>query len=1023
MAHNNYNGWAERNENEPRGPSALTRFLSFRLSPANVFRMSRIRGGSLPANLSPENQEVSPFQNTNERQPAIQLQRLPEPANGHRAARWAVFNNFITYESNYMETLRFLTVDCYNELMRQEHILERSKTAEIFAYLPQIRKLHEHFREWVRKSADCWQEKEISGWFFGAMLEQPALLMTYTMFVANYKRAVAVLKRELARNRAFRNFIESQMIQANQRQHSFEAFFMRPIQRMIHFELQISDMMQQTPKDHPDMPLLEMCKRRVQYLVSQLDALEGHTGSLEGVLKGTFPGRFPSAPYAYRWPRTRVLRCENLLQISTNREGAPVESILPLYLMTDRVLLTILNDSTRAGRFEGKLNFKWMLPLQEIDFQTAFNHETASREPYMEMLRLMLDFATMSEIEALVGGLHNSFDGLNPVRVAGILDSFGASIQKLNDDARKTEALFNSKELVLRTKKNGYYSGSGRKYRLQFEDASAKRRWFVHARLAQRALASTFHSSAWWVGHDQLFATYEPVFLCKFSTYSRAQTSKITCGCYYEPNLSAPLYARLPLTDWLRNQNSVWICSYDGENTVVALYTHDVIGSILRRRTLLALPGVLVESIVHVPIGMVEADDDSTVDSVWLGMQDQLIIYSATYPLMDEPLLTVPIRGCPQHMLYVQGRVYVGLDDGKLLVYRIGAEGVWNLYEPVVIHVSDSPISALLRIGNDVYVAAGFTVTVIDGRTDLVANVFYPEDPESQQNPRAIVQMAHSVNGLWLVRCGSSTVSLYRNSPWKLQEGLDVGKHVTRVMPHVAMMYFRSEISITALQIFDDSLWIGTNGGVTLTVVLPARRNVPLVADYVYPAKHGNMQNVSLLLPLLPPSNNDVVDGSSYDAASDFPPTKDDEDSSSSYVTAPNETDTDSSDSGLGRRHYTYTGTIPKQPRAPPELDRKPSIAKSPNRRTPNWPAPFAGSSRGARATPARGEDPTTALIVVGGEGYVNWYQWEQMTAGRSTYTSFEDMEHELMDDAFPSAQALLWEKRINRPVNRDETP
>ncbi|XP_058127696.1 rho guanine nucleotide exchange factor 10-like protein [Anopheles ziemanni] len=1024
MAHRaNNNGRAEREANEPRGPSALTRFLSFRLSPASVFRRSRIRGGSLPGNQSPENQEVSPPQGTNNRPAAIKLKPLPEPTNDHRGARWAVFNNFITYESNYMETLQFLTLDCYNELIKNDNTLHRSKTAEIFAYLPQIRKLHEHFQEWVATSADCWHVREISGWFFGAMLEQPALLMTYTMFVANYKRAVGVLKRELARNRTFRNFVESRLIQANQRQHSLESFLMRPIQRMIHFELQILDMMQQTPKGHPDMPLLEMCKRRVQYIVSQLDALEGHTGSLEGVLKSTFPGRFPSAPYACCWPETQVLRCENLHQTSTSRGGATVETILPLYLMTDRVLLTVVSDSTRAGRFEGKLNLKWMLPLQEIDFQTVFYSCADPPEPYMEMLHLMLDFATMSEIDTLVGGLHNSFDELSPVRVTGILDSFGAAIQKLNDDARKAEESFNSCELVLRTKKDGYYSGRGRKYRLQFEDGSAKRRWFEHARLAQRAMASSLHSSAWWVGQDQLFATSEPVFLGKFSPMFHEETSKITCGCYYEPNLSAPLYARLPLSDWLRHQNTLWLCSFEGVNTVVALYTHDVIANVLRPRTMFTLPDVLVESIVHVPIGMVEADDDSTIDTVWLGMQDQLILYSATYPLIDEPLLTVPIRGYPQHMLYVQGRVYVGLDDGKLLVFRIVAE-VWNVDSPVVVHVSDAPISALLSIEDDVYVAAGFTVTVIDGRTDRVVNVLYPDDPESPQKPRPIVRMAHSVNGLWLVRCSSSIVSLYRPPPWMHQEGLDVGKHVKRAMPHVSMLYFRGGISITALQLVDDSLWIGTNGGVTLMVVLPARSNVPLVEDFVYAAKHGHMQSVSFLLPLLPASNNDVGDGNNYGAASDFPP--DDEDSTSSYATAQAEVDTDSSDSGFGRSH-TYTGTIPKQPRAPPELERKHPSPQSPGpskpnvRRTPNWPAPFADSSSRAPATP--GEGPATALIIVGGEGYANWYDWEQMTAGRTMYNSFEDMEQELMDDTFPSAQALLWEKRLNRPANRSETP
>uniref|UniRef100_A0AAG5DWK9 DH domain-containing protein n=1 Tax=Anopheles atroparvus TaxID=41427 RepID=A0AAG5DWK9_ANOAO len=304
------------------------RFFSFRRSPASVFRLTRMLATRRNTTRSSSNQAAPlpiPLMRFNELTPPIHLAKPLWPTTD-RLRRWTMLEDMIKYEGHYLHTLIVLTLDCYDELIQDQTILPRSKAREIFAYLSEMRVLHQHFRVWIAEGARHWNEREMVGWFFGALLEQPALLNVYTMFVANYKRAITVAEPELMNRGKFCNFMESRLRHVEPKL-TFEDFFMKPIQRMVHMERHICEMLRETPLDHPDLPMLRLCSRRAKYIVSELDVLEGHISLLRSVLEPEFPAILPTAANVTKRRQSQLLHCEELCKVVYNRRGVRKEKI------------------------------------------------------------------------------------------------------------------------------------------------------------------------------------------------------------------------------------------------------------------------------------------------------------------------------------------------------------------------------------------------------------------------------------------------------------------------------------------------------------------------------------------------------------------------------------------------------------------------------------------------------------------------------------------------------------------------
>uniref|UniRef100_A0A182JCB7 Uncharacterized protein n=1 Tax=Anopheles atroparvus TaxID=41427 RepID=A0A182JCB7_ANOAO len=712
-------------------------------------------------------------------------------------------------------------------------------------------------------------------------------------------------------------------------------------------------------------------------------------------MKQAYPFGVPREAYALNWRQSQLLQCQELPVY--DRKG-DLKKIQRIVLLSDRVLYTSAINDESCSWFEVKQRLKWMLPLQKIEFQTIspnyLLHVPKADDAYMLMLKLIHDFETVQKIGSLVSLLNHSIDGLS-------------TPAKINDDAKAAEECYNSCQLVVSRKSNTFHRM--RKYVIKFPDSASKRRWYCNARLAQRAMKSAPRKSVWWTDVDQLLATHEPVFVDKLSPGTFHDHSKLTCGTYYAPNLAAPLYVRQPLQDWLRNRRMLWICTFGGAKTTVTFYTHEVLSNTLVRRTHLLLNDVFVECIVHVPKGQAVLGDDSTVDTVWMGSRNLLMIYSGSYPLVDKQLASVSIKGCPKQMVHRADRVYIGLNSGNVLIYKIGATA-WNLQAAVLINVCAHPIATLKSIKGNMYVAAGTSVSVIDGKTDRLCGNIQSEDLQGNADAQAlttpIICMAYSVNGMWLVRHKSSIVSLYRLSPWKHLKDIDVTRPVRRFSTVICQAMCEGNIFATSIALVNNSLWIGTSIGVTMMMALPMRRNVPLIDDFLYGAKQGHLGNVNMLLPLMP-EVDELTDSCSdsdetgYDAYDLLRPYNEDVSMSSIYDTTRTATETINE---LPTEQDSSSGAKPKPPKAHVTTARCQSKCKSSSKVS-------ATSTGPNQETPEN--DPTTMLILAGGEGYQNWHKKEDLEF--PSHPRFQPVQPGFFDDTSSNSHILVWETCIHR--------
>uniref|UniRef100_A0A182IN54 Uncharacterized protein n=1 Tax=Anopheles atroparvus TaxID=41427 RepID=A0A182IN54_ANOAO len=221
-------------------------------------------------------------------------------------------------------------------------------------------------------------------------------------------------------------------------------------------------------------------------------------------------------------------------------------------------------------------------------------------------------------------------------------------------------------------------------------------------------------------------------------------------------------------------------------------------------------------------------------------------ILALTYTsLLMNRLESVAIKSFPRMVL----------KNGNVLIYRKGATS-WNLHVLLVVNVSLTPTGGLPSINGDVYVAAGTTVSLIDGKKDWLHGVINREGAPAVTGTQAleipIICMTYSVNGIRLVCENSYVVSLYCLSPWKHLHDIDLTGPIRRFSSTIRQVICEGNIFVTSIAIVDDSLWMGTSIGVTMMMALPMRHNVPRISDFLYGAKHGHLGRVNLRVPLMP---------------------------------------------------------------------------------------------------------------------------------------------------------------------------
>lgn len=309
-----------------------------------------------------------------------------------------------------------------------------------------------------------------------------------------------------------------------------------------------------------------------------------------------------------------------------------------------------------------------------------------------------------------------------------------------------------------------------------------------------------------------------------------------------------------------KNRYYLWTCSVDGANSHITILMHQPhqTQAMIKDVTVFSLNDTVITAMDYVR-GRVELPDGSIaseMDCVWLGTNDKkLIIYAGTSPEKENRIAHLSMPDAPTQILFhVAGEnIFLALASGEIVMYR-KEHDTWNMkhHQLIKLDNANKPITSMLAINMNVYVASGRKIFVLNGATGEVQKHF-----EIHQHAGSDVNlMAHAGVGLWVSLKNSSIICLYHTEMFTHLQDINIAPHILRITSSNNSTSNSSSVSVTALMACKGLLWVGTNVGITLTVPLPRLEGLPIISGNVNFSYHAHCGPVTFFMPLITKSAN-----------------------------------------------------------------------------------------------------------------------------------------------------------------------
>ncbi|XP_049279699.1 rho guanine nucleotide exchange factor 17 [Anopheles funestus] len=748
------------------------------------------------------------------------LNSLPE----RQQKRWMSFQQFIMHEQNYLDAMRKLQYEIYDELLQKESIIDWDLSYTIFGTHTRICMLHQFIQPLLAACVNEWPDRYLAGWMICALLEQPSLTQLYSVFIKNYRLIVALVTDQMNTNDIFSWFIQSKLRDFGGKL-SFSDYFIMPVQRIPQVGLEVKELLKYTPETDPDWALMDRCVKRATLLGEQLNASSGKHEIVQTVLNAIENAAGDrSRTYLHGRYQCELLHSEQLTEVFRNHTGSRF-----VLLLSDRLVCAKLPEKKHKHGPIGVL--KWVIPLQDIvidgdELDATTMSSSMANDVSSNSFKLMSDFGTLSDIRDLVSTFQEPHVNLSVDACRAELDNIWHSV--LQQNANQDDPC------LLRVK-----SKHGKTHTLKMNNADTKIECNA-IRLGQLALRPE-NSPAWW--NSTVYAPYEPLFVKTFQ--AGHQDAMVTGGCSYVPNTNSRAYSNDLFRAWSKQQHVLWISSIDKKhNSTVSLYTHDRIKHVIAERASFTLPASKIVFIAYVPEGMV---GNTPTDTVWIATRSRILIYSATFPMISDRLECFRIRDTPNRILYHAKRVFVSTDTNKLLIFSMTDNGVWDLKTPQL--WQNGSVHAMAIGISNVYMAVNNNIHIFDSETGKFINQI-SSPPTSPEDRRCINFLQYSVHGLWVARERSGIVSLYHAEYYQHLLDIDTNKHINRFLSENAEDPLNKRTTVKSIIVIDNMLWIGTSAGIVLSLHLPNCANVPIMTDQISISYHGHIRNVSIIMPL-----------------------------------------------------------------------------------------------------------------------------------------------------------------------------
>ncbi|GFR25207.1 rho guanine nucleotide exchange factor 17 [Trichonephila clavata] len=707
---------------------------------------------------------------------------------------------------------------------------------------------------------------------------QGQVVETYIEFINNWKAARDAIKAISAAKPAFAKFLEH-----TSREHkgklTLDALLIMPVQRIPRYELLLKELLKHTPMDHPDHKLLLQAQKEVHDLAVKINKVEREAlqqeqrlqklreveQHIEGIADLTQGNRnfirydFILIPGGLGMKKERCLFLfsDMLLITSIKRKGGAI-----------RKTSIAVTASTCASLESNKYKLLMRTPIHCVDLVKTDVDEPCVRTFLKEVASLESDIATLGKILEFLGSLNCEHQFLEDT-----LKDLLVNLTKQLSEKQASSSQLMTADLVLTI------NDDVENITLLFPNPEQRMTWEAAFLDAKEKL------------HHVSEKVEAPEFLCSIPLRKTRAGLQVTCAAAVVDSCQNGL-------------PDLWICSSDGyvgQVSVLTFQNEPIITSSVnicnaRILCIAAVPGVNSGSLLvrrrstlfpYVPgfkyerLGkgdkdqgksksfpldsdsedeFIDATDDFANDdantlqpTMWLGTEDGCIyVFNCTDIRLQRPKLRIHHSTCIYDIVHVNGRVFVSLANGEIVIYSRDQSELWNTGSPHQFQIATevSPISKMILVGEKLWCSTLNSIAIIDTISLEIENTFHVVS----DIVRHITAIVYSEQGVWITVQSSPVIHLYHATSYEHILELNISLPVTKMLSgkaydEIIKQHKLACLRVSSICIEKNLLWIGTSAGVVLNLPLPniTSSSSTEVVPNIIGMPHGHFGHVRFL--------------------------------------------------------------------------------------------------------------------------------------------------------------------------------
>ncbi|XP_059178943.1 rho guanine nucleotide exchange factor 17-like isoform X2 [Physella acuta] len=371
--------------------------------------------------------------------------------------RYHIVEELYKNEKEYVEALRTLK-DKYMVPLKTQSSVDDNIVDNIFYMIPEILTHHSIYLDFLDNVWKHWDtSRSTVGNIIITIFAKQTVLESYMSFVENYKASGKVIENALTTKSSVQKFIEQCQKDSGSKL-TMKDLIVRPIQRIPRYELLIQRLLDNTPRDHPDSPLLQQACRVMHDLAVKIGTVNDsqHEEDMQETLKKlelllitdlAVPDRayirhdmvqlFNKKDQCCIW-----LFSDVILISSIKRKSGPVTRKVSIILKTPL-----------GQDFAENIKHKVWLRVGLDDLEIVKTQGTLSRKPTIDREQVEEDFNVVTQLAELAGKLSCQHQGLDDV-IKDLSTNLSRQLSEANarnasSDSNKMELLVTSQEGVL----------------------------------------------------------------------------------------------------------------------------------------------------------------------------------------------------------------------------------------------------------------------------------------------------------------------------------------------------------------------------------------------------------------------------------------------------------------------------------------------------------------------------------------------------------------------------------------------